>query len=146
MLRVGVSVSFIRQNRCSKIDEVLFYCKSLNILYIEDDKDFAYVAMEMLQRFFHQVDLSNNAKEALDRYVQYYNTNTQYYDIVITDIKMPKVSGLELVKKIYNYNAEQSVIVISAHNETNYLLEFLNMGIEYFVVKSFDINDIVDAL
>ncbi len=128
------------------IKELLTYTKKLNILYVEDDKIFAKDTVEILDNFFYNIDLAINGEDGLEQYIKYFETNKKYYDIVITDIFMPKVNGLELTKNIYTYNQSQPIIVISAHNEAHYLLEFINIGIEYFIVKPFDIDEIMTVL
>ncbi len=128
------------------IQDLFLYSKKLKVLYVEDDKSFAQDTVEILENFFDKVDLSVNGQDALDKYNTFYNKNELYYDIVITDIFMPKMNGLELTKEIYKIHNEQSIIVISAHNEVNYLLEFINIGIEHFIVKPFDINEIMSVL
>ncbi len=128
------------------IKELTRCSKELNVLYVEDDKFFAQDTTEILENFFSCIDLAVNGEDALKKYLQYFNKNQTYYDIVITDIFMPKMNGLELTKSIYTYNDTQSIIVISAHNEAEYLLEFINIGIEYFIVKPFDISEIMNVL
>ena len=128
------------------IKELVQYSKNLNVLYVEDDKDFAVNTVEILEVFFSNVKLEVNGKNALEEYIKFNKINDNYYDLVITDIQMPKMNGLELTKSIYNYNSSQTIIVISAHNESHYLLEFVNIGIEYFIVKPFDIEEIMNVL
>jgi YesN/AraC family two-component response regulator len=128
------------------IKELVQYSKKLNVLYVEDDKDFAANTVEILEVFFSNVKLEVNGKNALEEYIKFNKINDNYYDLVITDIQMPKMNGLELTKSIYNYNSSQTIIVISAHNESHYLLEFVNIGIEYFIVKPFDIEEIMNVL
>jgi len=127
------------------IKELIKYSRKLNVLYVEDDKEFAKDTVEILENFFANVDLAINGKDALKKYLQYFEIHQSYYDIVITDIFMPKINGLELTKTIYTHNDTQSIIVISAHNDAHYLLEFVNIGIEYFIVKPFDINEIISV-
>lgn len=128
------------------IEEIKKYSKDLKVLYVEDDEDFATDTVEILGNFFDWVELAVNGENAVDKYLQYFETHKKYYDIVITDILMPKINGLELTKQIYKYHPSQPVIVISAHNEAQYLLEFVNIGIEYFIVKPFDIDEIMKVL
>lgn len=128
------------------IDELLTYSANLNILYVEDDKSFAQDSVEIFDNFFSLVHLAVDGKDALKQYQEYYQINKKYYDIVITDICMPNMNGLELTKRIYDLNPTQAIIVISAHDESHYLLEFINVGIEYFIVKPFDLKEIVEIL
>ncbi len=129
-----------------ELKEILNYTKNLKVLYVEDDEAFAKSTMEVLEVFFNHIDLSVNGKDGLYQYNKYFKENDKYYDLVITDIFMPKLNGLELSKKIYEINDSQLIIVISAINNSDYLIEFINIGIEYFVSKPFDIDDITKVL
>lgn len=109
--------------------------QNLTLLYAEDDPAFLEETSEVFEELFLHVDTAKNGQEALWKYTQHKEQTGSYYDLVITDINMPKMDGITLIKKIYALAPEQSIIVISAHNESEYLLELLNMGIEYFLLK-----------
>ncbi len=126
--------------------KILDMTKKLSVLYVEDDKNFLEETSEVFYDLFLSVDIARNGLEALKQYKSYYETNTQYYDIVITDINMPKMDGITLTKEIYAINAEQSIIVVSAHNDSNYLLEFVNIGIEHFFIKPLDFEKVLPIL
>ncbi len=120
--------------------------KDFNILYVEDDTDFRKNTYEILEHFFTKIDTASNGKEAYSKYLEYFNIHKKYYDMVITDITMPKLNGLELTKKIYQQNENQMLIVISAYDSAEYLLEFVNIGIEYFLVKPFKLEKLFEVL
>ncbi|MEA3352664.1 MAG: response regulator transcription factor [Campylobacterota bacterium] len=127
--------------------EKVYNCtKSLNILYVEDNVDFNRDTCEVFEKFFVKVDSVYDGLEALDRYNSYYDKFSKYYDIVITDVVMPNMNGVELVKELYKINNTQSIIVISAHSESDYLMEFVNMGIEQFLLKPFNIKNLLEIL
>lgn len=109
--------------------------KNLNILYIEDDTSFLKETTEVFQELFNTVDTACNGEEGLNQYLLFFENYSKHYDMVVTDINMPKMDGIELIKKIYEINHKQIIIVISAHNEPQYLLELVNMGIEQFLLK-----------
>jgi len=68
-------------------------------------------------------------------YKDYYEENSEYYDILITDINMPLMNGVDLIKEIHKINIDQSVIVISAYNDSSRLIELINIGITHFIMK-----------
>ena len=59
---------------------------------------------------------------------------------------MPKIDGLELTKQIYKLNEKQSIIIISAHDTKEHLLEFVNLGIKQFIVKPLELDKILTTL
>ena len=127
-------------------NEIYKFSSTLNVLYVEDDQTFANDTCELFKNFFNKVDLSLDGKSAYEQYLNYYEKEKKYYDILITDIRMPKMSGLELTKKIYKHNKNQITIVISAYSDSEVLVDFINLGIEYYILKPFDIDDITKVL
>lgn len=120
--------------------------KDLNILYVEDDLNFAKETSEVFDELFDKVDMAYDGEEAITKYLKYYESNNKYYDIVITDISMPKQNGLSLIECIYKINKSQNIIVISAHNNSENLFELVNMGIEQFLLKPLDFSKVLQTI
>ena len=116
-------------------NDVYKYSKNLNILYVEDDKNLLEATSELLEDFFNKVDTATNGENGLEKYKEFKKINNNYYDLIITDINMPKMNGLEMIKEIININIEQTIIVISAYNESERLIELIHEGIANFVMK-----------
>ena len=130
------------------VDYVLFekYAKDIKVLFVEDDENIIKETSELLNLIFNHVDIAKNGKEAIDKYLLFKKENNNFYDLVITDIKMPKMDGVELSKLIYKENKNQLLIVLSAHNESKYLLELINIGISHFITKPLVYNSFVHVL
>lgn len=125
--------------------KVFSQTKELTLLFIEDDANFQQETKEIFKDLFFHVDTASDGKDGLEKYTSYYENTQKYYDIIVTDINMPKIDGIELIEKIYSINKDQSVIVLSAHNESKYLLKLINIGIEQLLIKPFDYNEILDV-
>ncbi len=117
------------------IDEVLSYSSTLTVLYVEDDKAMREQMTEILQDLFQEVIVAEDGQEGLEKFSSYKEKFRSYPDLVITDIRMPRLDGVEMSKKILALHPEQIVIVQSAHNESDLLLELINMGISHFLLK-----------
>ena len=126
--------------------KVIEYTKNLSILFVEDHKELRRTTGEILKKFFKTVDSAENGIEALEYYNKYYQNNSLYYDIVLSDIQMPKLNGVNLTKELYRINQNQSVIILSAYDDTKYLLPLINLGIEYFIKKPIDYQELLEVL
>ncbi len=126
--------------------ELITYTQHLSLLFVEDHDELRENTTEILKNFFHYVDSSPNGKDALMKYKQHHEQHSKYYDIVISDIQMPKLNGVELTKAIYAANPLQTIIVLSAHDESKYLLALVNIGIEYFIKKPIDYQEFLEVL
>jgi YesN/AraC family two-component response regulator len=111
------------------IDKLIIGSKDLNVLYVEDDVSLREEVSIFLLDIFHSVDLATNGQEGLDMLAK------THYDIVITDIKMPIMDGIEMIAKINELYPHQAILVTSAHNEIGNLCKLVNLGIEDFLSK-----------
>ncbi|MEO5356382.1 MAG: sigma 54-interacting transcriptional regulator [Nitrospirae bacterium YQR-1] len=108
------------------------YAKELTVLYVEDNNSIREDMTYVLGRFFSLVTTATNGKDAVDMY------QLQKYDLIISDIRMPVMDGIEMTKEIKKINKEQVIIITSAHDEARYLLDLTNLGIDKFVMKPID--------
>jgi len=127
--------------------ELLEYTKNFSILFVEDHDELRMNTDSILKNFFKVVTSVENGQEALESYLNYIHENDgKFYDIILTDIKMPKMDGVELTKHIYEINPSQSLIVLSAFDESKYLLPLINLGIEQFLKKPLDFQELLNIL
>ncbi|MEA3352663.1 MAG: GGDEF domain-containing response regulator [Campylobacterota bacterium] len=129
-----------------KFNDAYNYTKDLNIIYCEDDSDVLYELSEIFDRFFNSVDRAVDGRDALKKYKKYYKMYNRYYDIVVTDIRMPHMDGIELVKEIKKIEPKQLILVISAYTDSKEVIKLLNMGINYFLHKPIDFDNIINVL
>ena len=118
--------------------------KDLSVLLAEDHEPTRLSLEEMLQDLFKEVRSCANGKDALDAYTERGEENL--FDLIITDIQMPQINGVELTKKIKEITPQQQIIVLSAHTDKEYLLELINTGISYFVTKPFEYDTFLKTL
>lgn len=129
-----------------KFESLLKYSKKLSVLYVEDHKELRESTLEVLRSFFLNVDTAEDGVDALSRYKHYFSQKKSYYDMVLTDIKMPNMNGVTLIENLYALNPKQKVIVISAHDESEYLLPLVNLGIQQFLQKPIEFEQLLEVL
>ncbi len=122
------------------------YSQDLNVLYVEDDKTLCHNTKDVLENYYKSVDIAYDGQEGIDKYLSYFEKNGYTYDLVITDINMPKMNGLELSSTILKENPEQSIIIISAHDEVSFLLEAIDIGIFGFLTKPLNNQKLMQVL
>lgn len=116
------------------------YTKHLTILYVEDDKNLRENTIFLFEPFFKEIDAACDGQEGLDLY------NNKQYDLVITDINMPRMNGIEMISKIKEINTEQKIVAISAHNESDILIDLIKAGINSFILKPIIQNEVINTL
>lgn len=122
------------------------YAKEISILFVEDDKGISKKMEILLYEIFSKIEVAFDGNEALEKYHNFYKTNNEYPDLIITDIRMPNMDGIEFIKHVYKENTNQKIIVLSAHNESDYLIELVNLGIYRFILKPMDYNNFFEII
>ncbi|QSZ42032.1 response regulator [Sulfurimonas aquatica] len=123
------------------IDDIKHFkkmCSDISILMLDDEVIITDAYSDVASRFFNSIDISNNPAEVLKAY-----TSTKY-DIIYTDINMPGINGVELIKEIKKINPKQKFIVISASDESDKLLDLLALNVSGFIVKPFNLQKFID--
>lgn len=127
------------------ISKLLDKSKKLSVLYVEDD--ISRDATEIfLSQLFNCVHVAIDGVDGLTKYKEYFEENKKHYDIVISDINMPNMNGIELTKEIFAINEKQILIIVSAHDDSNYLMELLNLGVYYYVLKPIKFDKMMSVL
>ena len=124
----------------SSIKELIPFSKTLTALYVEDDEGIRDNYAKIFSELFESVDIAVDGQEGLEKFT------SGNYDIVITDINMPRMNGIEMIRGILQKSEEQVIIVTSAHDEAQYLLQLIDLGIEKFLIKPVDFAKMVNIL
>lgn len=110
--------------------------KEIAVLYVEDNQDILLELKEVLEEQFYKVFTASDGKEALEQ------CRTHEIDMVITDIRMPVMDGIELARNLRHEIPKIPILVLTAHNDTEYLHESIKLGINGYVIKPIDFNEL----
>ncbi|MFT7003186.1 MAG: diguanylate cyclase (GGDEF)-like protein [Sulfurimonas sp.] len=116
------------------LDNLVPRTKKLSVLYVEDDELARTVTMKFLQTLFLRVDV---AVDGEDGFVEYQKNK---YDMIITDINMPKMNGIEFIKQIRLSDASTPVLVLSAHDDKNYFVNSIKYGVDGYILKPIELE------
>ncbi len=119
---------------------------NLTVLFVEDDDDLRRATAKTFNKLFKRVDLAVDGKNGLDSYNNYFLDNNVSYDIVISDIQMPNMDGIEMSRSIIKINKDQKIIIISAYSDKDYLIDLINIGVEGFMQKPLSPTQISEIL
>jgi len=106
------------------------------ILIIEDEKSLKEVLRILLEEEGYEITAASNGLEGMD-YIQ-----NDIFDLVVTDIKMPKADGFEVLKKVKEISPSTIVIMITAFGTTESTIEAMKLGAYDYIHKPFKIDEI----
>lgn len=109
------------------------------VLIVDDEEEIRH----LLDRLFRKEGFATiTAKDAMDALMQLQDHDV---DLVITDIRMPGMDGLELIGQIHEIKPQMPVVVISGYGSLDTVLDAVDKGAFFFVSKPFNQNSIIDA-
>lgn len=114
--------------------------KNLKVLIVEDEQNLAKLLQKSIQDMFYKVIIAKDGLEGFKKY------QTFKPDLIISDILMPNLDGLEMSKQIRFENSEIPIIILSAHSEKERLLMAIDLHINKYFIKPFDIEEFIEFL
>jgi len=105
-----------------------------HILVIDDEKSIRNTLKDILEYENHQVDLAEDGPKGLE-FVQ-----QNHFDVILCDIKMPEMDGIDVLSQIVQINPESPVIMISGHGNIDTAVESIKKGAYDFIEKPLDLN------
>ncbi|MCX7966097.1 MAG: response regulator [Syntrophorhabdaceae bacterium] len=106
------------------------------ILIVDDNAEIREIVKEYLSEDDCVVEGSDNGKNALEKYLK------NPFDIIITDLKMPEMSGIELIKHIKQINDITEFIIITGYASLDTAMEAIKLGAFDYIVKPFRIEEL----
>ncbi|MCG3706693.1 response regulator transcription factor [Aliarcobacter butzleri] len=110
------------------------------ILFVEDENAIRENYITYLKMFFNEVHEASDGEEAY----KFYELHKP--DILIVDINIPKMNGLELLKKIRQNDMTTKAIIMTAHSDNSFLFEAVTLKLTKYLVKPVNRKDLKDAL
>jgi diguanylate cyclase (GGDEF)-like protein/PAS domain S-box-containing protein len=107
---------------------------NINILYIEDEANVREMLGRFISRFCENLYLAEDGEAGLALFLEH------KIDIVISDIKMPKMNGIDMVQEIKKKNPKQLVIFTTAHIDSEYLFKAIELQVDGYISKPVDLD------
>ena len=103
--------------------------RELSILYVDDEISIRDQMKKVLSRIFDDVSVAFDGQDAIKQF------SLRKFDIIVTDVQMPNMNGIELTREILKINPDQKIIITTAFNQDSELVEIKNMGIKNIIEK-----------
>lgn len=119
--------------------QILSKLKEKTILLVEDEDIIRNNIASMLKHFFKEVYTASDGYEGVDKYEDYLP------NIVMTDLKMPIMGGFELIEELKKRSSKAYTIIVSAHTDTELLIEAINNGVDRYIIKPVTEDELFEA-
>ncbi len=112
-----------------EVEELIKQTKDLRLLYVEDNKEARDSTLLILDDLFDNIVVGVDGKDGLEKF------QSGVFDLVITDISMPIMNGLNMSRNIKKINYNQPIIILTALTDISIVKEALDIGIDAFLNK-----------
>ena len=122
------------------IKKLIQFTKTLKVLYVEDNMEAKDALKNLLSNFFNNITLGIDGKDGLEKF------KSSKFDLIITDIKMPKMNGIEMMEKIRFIDDEIPIIVSTAHQDQEFLISCIELGVNSYLLKPINHKQLTGAI
>ena len=113
--------------------------KRFTLLYVEDDDMIRDELSQLLTSFFSTVYVAKNGKEGLRTYLE----NQDDINLILTDVNMPELNGIEMIRKIREFDRKIPVIFATAHSDNEFLAEAIKLKVQEYIIKPIDVRNLL---
>ncbi|RLA84050.1 MAG: hypothetical protein DRG78_02510 [Epsilonproteobacteria bacterium] len=115
---------------------------NFTILYVEDEKELQDILSSLFNGLFKKLIVASNGQEGLDMFTQ----NQAEIDLIITDINMPKMNGLDMCKNIRKVDSSIPIIITTAYNDNDFLHQAIDLGVDKFISKPINMEHLFKTI
>jgi YesN/AraC family two-component response regulator len=120
--------------------KLIKYTKDLTVLYAEDEEEIALINEDFFKVLFKEVISVSNGLDAVREF------EMKNFDLIILDIEIPLMNGVDISKKIREKNIKQKIIFLSAFEKEEYFKEIINLGDADFIGKPLNENEFFEKI
>ena len=129
-----------RETNLMDYKNLMKFTKELTVLYAEDDEVTADIIEDFFKIIFKKVISVSNGLDAVEEY------RNHKIDLVILDIEMPLMNGIDACKKIKEIKKEQKIIFLTAFDEIDYLKSALDVKVDEYLLKPLDEDEFLEKI
>ncbi|MEA3455254.1 MAG: EAL domain-containing protein [Campylobacterota bacterium] len=123
-----------------EIEKLARQSRNIKLLYVEDNDETRESISLILEEFFQDIIIAVDGEEGLEKF------KNSDVNLIITDINMPRLNGLEMIEKIRETDKSIAILIFSAYTESNFFVSSIKMGVDGYLLKPFDLEQFAGAL
>ena len=115
--------------------------KNINVLYVEDEEDVREFTSKTIDTIVNSVVVACNGKDGLEKFKENPDIN-----LILTDINMPKMGGLEMCAEIRKINDDIPIVITSAHSDPDFLKKAIDVKVSAYAMKPIDLYNLIESM
>lgn len=115
---------------------------NITLLYVEDEDSVRDITVDYFSSLFKEIISAKDGKEGLELFEK----NKEKINIIVTDINMPRLNGIDMIKQIRRIDPNISIIITTAFNENRFLQDAISLGVRDFVLKPIDLKLLIESI
>jgi len=122
------------------------FLKTLTIMYVEDDESIRGSLSGIFKKIFGEVIICNDGNDGVNQFKYYTQERKSKIDAIVSDINMPNLNGIDMVKEIRTINEDIPIIFTTAHGESSFLMEAIKLKIAYYALKPINTTELLQNI
>lgn len=122
------------------LKELVGISRDLKLLYVEDDTNARETTLKLLKNFFKDITIAVDGQDGIEKF------QANKFDLVLSDINMPRLNGMEMLKIIREQNKSIPVLLLSAYNDSDYFIKAIELDIDGYILKPLVHKQFIKAL
>lgn len=118
---------------------------NIKLLYVEDAAELRCEFAGLLSKFFKGIVTAVDGEDGLQKFKENFNSSEKI-DIILSDINMPGMNGLEMVKYIKQIDEDIPIVFLTAFSDENFLLKALQLNVSDYLIKPFKVDELFKKL
>ncbi len=119
--------------------------ESRSVLIVDDDPELSASLSRILKVFFKECLIASNGEEAYELFCARAEKG-EAFTLIMTDLELPKMGGLRLIKQIRQLSGEQPILILSAHDEAEYMAEAIRLDVQGYLIKPLAMPKLFESL
>ena len=122
------------------LEEIIKSTSDIKLLYVEDNEQARTSTLALLCEFFKEVIVGVDGEDGLSKF------KTHKIDLVISDISMPHMNGLDMIEEIRLHNKEIPILLLSAYSEIEYFKKSISLGVDGYLFKPLELEQFFELI
>ncbi len=119
----------------------------ISILYVEDENEIRELSGDVMDNIFKNCQITSNGVDGLKIFKEYFfDDSKDNFDVVVTDIHMPKMNGLDMLREIKKIDPSIPMVITTAYTDSNFLKESIELGVRGYNVKPTSLDKLFSSI